>query len=87
MGFPDDSVVKNLLLMKEPQEMQVQSLGWEDPLEEGLATHSSILVWRIPMDPMDLVGPGGWKELDMTWVTKHSTARLYLDVNTLTTNT
>ena len=31
-------------------EMWVQSLGWEDPLEEGMATHSSILSWRIPMD-------------------------------------
>ena len=30
------------------QEMQVQSLGREDPLEEGMATHSSILAWRIP---------------------------------------
>ena len=30
------------------QETQVQSLGWEDPLEKGIATHSSILVWRIP---------------------------------------
>ena len=30
------------------QEMQVQSLGWEDPLEEGMPTHSSILAWRIP---------------------------------------
>ena len=30
--------------------MHVQSLGWEDPLEEGMATHSSILAWRIPMD-------------------------------------
>ena len=30
--------------------MQVRSLGWEDPLEEGIATHSSILAWRIPMD-------------------------------------
>ena len=28
----------------------VQSLGWEDPLEKGMATHSSILPWRIPMD-------------------------------------
>ena len=28
--------------------MQVQSLGWEDPLEEGMVTHSSILAWRIP---------------------------------------
>ena len=30
------------------QEAWVQSLGWEDPLEEGMATHSSILAWRIP---------------------------------------
>ena len=29
---------------------KVQSLGWKDPLEEGMATHSSILAWRIPMD-------------------------------------
>ena len=28
----------------------VQTLGWEDPLEKGMATHSSILAWRIPMD-------------------------------------
>ena len=39
--------VNNLPAM---QEMQVQSLGREDPLEEGMATHSSILAWRIPMD-------------------------------------
>ena len=32
------------------QEMQVGSLGWEYSLEEGIATHSSILAWRIPMD-------------------------------------
>ena len=32
------------------QETWVQSLGWEDPLEEGMATNSSILAWRIPMD-------------------------------------
>ena len=30
--------------------MWVQALGWEDPLEESMATHSSILAWRIPMD-------------------------------------
>ena len=34
--------------MQEPQEMQVRSLGWEDPLEEGMEAHSSILAWRIP---------------------------------------
>ena len=36
---------KNLSAM---QEARVQSLGWEDPPEEGMATHSSILAWRIP---------------------------------------
>ena len=34
--------------MQESQEMQIRSLGLEDPLEEGMATHSSILAWRIP---------------------------------------
>ena len=37
--------------VKNPPEMQetrVRSLGWEDPLEEGMATHSSVLAWRIP---------------------------------------
>ena len=32
------------------QETLVQLLDWEDPLDEGMATHSSILIWRIPMD-------------------------------------
>ena len=32
------------------QEMQVQFLGWEDPMEEETATHSSILTWKTPMD-------------------------------------
>ena len=40
-------MVKNPPVM---QEAWVRSLGWEDPLEEGIATHSSILAWRIPMD-------------------------------------
>ena len=40
-------MVKNLPTMRETW---VQSLGWEDPLEEGMATHSSILAWRILMD-------------------------------------
>ena len=42
MGFPGGSAVKNLPAMQETQEMQVQSLGWEDPLEDGMATHSRI---------------------------------------------
>ena len=41
-------VVKNQPAMQEQQETWVQSLGQENPLEEGLATHSSILPWRIP---------------------------------------
>ena len=38
-------MVKNLPAV---QEIQVQSLGWDDPLEKGMATQSSILAWRIP---------------------------------------
>ena len=38
-------MMKNLPVM---QETQVRSLGWEDPLEKGIATHSSIPAWRIP---------------------------------------
>ena len=47
-GFPSGSVVKNLPAMQESQEMQFWSLSLEDLLEEGMATHSSILAWRIP---------------------------------------
>ena len=50
------------------QETRVQSLGWEDPLEEGMATHSNILAWRIPMDRGAWQGYSSWgrKESDMT---------------------
>ena len=34
--------------MQETQNMRVRFLGWEDPLEEGMATHSSVFAWRIP---------------------------------------
>ena len=47
-GFPGPSVVNNLPAMQETQETQVLSQGQEDPLEEGMAIHSSIRVWRIP---------------------------------------
>ena len=47
-GFPDGSAVKNRSAMQERQEKQVQSLGWEDPLEKERATHSGILAWKIP---------------------------------------
>ena len=45
-------------------EIRVPSLGWEDPLQEGMATHSSILAWRIPMNR------GAW------WATVHGVAEL-----------
>ena len=45
MGFPGGSVVKNL---PTKQESGVRSLGREDPLEKEMATHSTILAWRIP---------------------------------------
>ena len=47
-GLPDGSVVKNPPAMQEPQEPKVQPLGQEDPLEEEMAPHSSILAWEIP---------------------------------------
>ena len=52
--------VKNLPAV---QETRFQSLGWEDTLEEGMATHSSILTWRIPMDR------GAW------WATVHGVTK------------
>ena len=57
-------MLKNLPAMLETQ---VQSLGQEDPLERGMATHSSILAWRIPWtDEPGGLRPWGHKELDMT---------------------
>ena len=57
-------------------ETWVQSLGWEDPLEEGMATHFSILAWRIPWTEQ----PGGVQfigsqRVGHNWATKHSTVR------------
>ena len=62
VGFPGGSVVKN---PPTNQEMQVRSLGWEDPLEKEMAIHSSILVWTIP-GQRSLAGysPWGRKESD-----------------------
>ena len=59
LGFPSGSAVKNLPAMQEPQETWVQSLGWEGLLEEEMATYSSMLACRIPMDR------GAW------WATVH----------------
>ena len=53
-------------------ETRVQSLGWEDPLEEGIATHSSILPWRIPMaeEPGRLHGVAESNTTE--WLSKHT---------------
>ena len=55
------------LSMQETQETRVQSLGWEDPLEEGMAAHSSILAWRIPWTEE----PGGLQSMGSQGV-RHS---------------
>ena len=47
MGFPCGSEVKNRPAMQKPQEMQFASLDREDPQEEGMGTHSSVIAWRI----------------------------------------
>ena len=59
VDLPGDSVVKNLPAVQEKQEMGVQSLGWEDPLEKGRATRFSILAWSIPQTEE----PGGLKPI------------------------
>ena len=65
LGFPGSSVGKNL---PATWETWVQSLGWEDSLEEGMATHSSISGLENPHGPRSLAGctPWGCKELDVT---------------------
>ena len=48
-GFPSGTCGKEPASQRQRlKEIRVRSLGWEDPLEEGMATHSSILAWRIP---------------------------------------
>ena len=60
-------IVKNLPVM---QETRVQPLGWEDPLEKGMATHSSILAWRIPWtEEPDLLQSMGLQRVGHVWVT------------------
>ena len=56
--FPGGSAVKNLPAV---QEMQVRSLGWEDPLEKEMATHFSILAWEIPWTEK----PGGLQSMGL----------------------
>ena len=59
--FPGGSVVKNLPAVQETQETWVQSQGQEDPLEKRMATHSSILAWRIPWTEE----PGGLQSMGL----------------------
>ena len=61
------------------QETQAQSLCWEGLLEKGMATHSSILAWRIPWTEK----PGGvqsigWQRVRRAWVIKHTCTRSFL---------
>ena len=65
MGSLVAQMIKNLAAIKETQ---VWPLGWEDPLEKEMATHSSILAWEIPWreEPGGLYSPWSCKELDMT---------------------
>ena len=73
LSFPSGSVVKNPPAMQETQEMQVWSLGWEDPLEEEMATHSSILAWRIPWtEETDGLPSIGSQTVGHSWVTEHT---------------
>ena len=60
IGFPGGSAVKNLPAVQQKWEMWVQSLGWEDPLEEGMAAQSSIPAWRIPW----IEEPGGLQSIE-----------------------
>ena len=71
VGFPGGPKVKNLPAM---QEMGIQSLSWEDPLEKEMATHSSILAWENPMDraAWQATVHGGLKESDMTELLNHN---------------
>ena len=71
------------LVVKNPpanagEEMRVWFLGQEDALEEGTATHSSILTWRLPMNKRSLAGYSLWgrKQLDTTEVTWHAGTRI-----------
>ena len=53
-------MVQTVPTMQKPQDMRVRSLGWEDPLEESMGTHSSILAWEIPWTEE----PGGLQSIE-----------------------
>ena len=66
-------MVKNPPVMQETREIQVRSLGQEDSLEEKMATHSSILAWRIPLteEPGGLQSKGS-RRVRHNWVNEHA---------------
>ena len=75
LGFPSVSVVKN---PPAKQEIPVRSLGRKDPLEEGIATHFSILAWKTPWTAC--WATAHWvscKESDMTVMTEHAWTALF----------
>ena len=66
LGFPGSSDGRESAV----QDTWVWSLGWEDPLEKGMTTHSSILVWRIPWtEDLDRLQSTGWEKARHSWVT------------------
>ena len=69
-GIPHGSMLKNPTAMQGTQDTQVQSMGWKDPLEEEMATHSSIRAWKIPWTEE----PGGLQSTQRVrhnWATEH----------------
>ena len=64
--------------MQEPQEMCVRSLGWEDPLEKEMATHSNIFAWRIPwIEEYSWLHLWDYKESKMTEATQHAYTHMF----------
>ena len=68
-------LVKNPPAVQKMQKMQVQSLGWEDPLEKEMATHSSILAWETPWteEPGELQSMGSQQSQNkLKWFSMHT---------------
>ena len=78
LGFPVAQLVKNLPAV---HETWVRSLGWQDPLEKGKATHSSILAWRIPYTVQSM----GSQRVRHDWVTFTLSLFLYYYIITIST--
>ena len=73
-------MVKDPLPMEEIEEMWVRSLGWEDPLEENMAAHSSILAWGTPWtEEPGWLGSIGLQKVgqDLKWLSTHACRRNY----------